>query len=169
MKKRNKNGYTRGLKRAFEKYRWWDHSFMIDFEREIWKHWLEVYSPGSKYPVVGDAPRRYFIAKLAVKLLSMFEDSIIEKVDPNDDLKWGEPEGGDKFKTSKLLHIPEYKVMNGKYVNVKNAHRFWNPHQMDFHVDKKGMNAFSVQDLFEAKVWHVYSLLREYYLKEMWD
>lgn len=169
MKKRNKNGYTKAIKRALENYRWWDHSYMVDFEKAIWKNWLDVYSHPTKYRVMGDAPRRLVIAKLAVKLLSLMEESIIEKVDPNDDLRWGESEGEGRFKTSKLLHIPEYKVINGKYVNVKNARRFWNPRQMDFHVDNKGMNAFSIQDLYEAKLWHLYSILREYYLKEMWD
>lgn len=169
MRKKNKNGYTKGLKRAFEKYRWWDHSYMIDFEREIWKHWEEVYSHPEKYHVMGDAPRRLPIAKLAVKLLNFMNESIIERVDPNDDLEWESIDEIEGARYSKLVHIPEYKLMNGKYVNTKNARRFWNYKQYEFMFRKGALDAFKLQELYDAKVWHLYCRLKEQYLQEMWD
>ena len=41
-KKRNKQGYTTAIKKAFEKYRWWDYGYMLDFEKAIWKDWLDM-------------------------------------------------------------------------------------------------------------------------------
>ena len=36
-KKKNINGYTKSIKKAFEKYRWWDFRYMLEFEKAIWK------------------------------------------------------------------------------------------------------------------------------------
>lgn len=166
MKKKNKNGYTKGLKRAFEKYRWWDYSFMIDFEREIWKHWLCVYSSPEKYHVVGLSPRRVSIAKLALSLLDAWSSSIVEKVDPDDDLRF-EKKDDDSFS---LVHMPEYKLMSGKYVNTRNAQRFMHPHRYDMIKDKDGeIKAFHLEDLYQEKAWQLYHRLKAQYLFYMWD
>lgn len=170
MSRKNKDGYTRGMKRVFEKYRWWDYSYLLNMEREIWKHWFEVYSNSNKYNVCGLSPRRPLIAKLALKLLEAIDGSIIEQVNPEDDVKW-EKCGGDDEGYVKLTHIPEYRLKKGNYVNVKNARRFLTPGQYNFMFGKENPDtmAFKLQDLYEIKAWHLYHRLREQYLQYMWD
>ena len=127
-KKKNVNGYTKSIKKAFEKYRWWDYGYMLDFEKAIWKDWLDKYTKKELTRALDEySDRRANIARLALKLLLIFE-------------------------------YPYQKT----YINISNASRFinyeFNP-LLDIHL----------WDLREQKAWHLYNLLREYKLQEMWD
>lgn len=76
-KKRNKQGYTTAIKKAFENYRWWDYRYMLDFEKAIWKDWLDKYTKKEfTHALDGYSDRRAAIAKLALKLLEIYEYTI---------------------------------------------------------------------------------------------
>lgn len=139
MRRKNKNGFTRGMKRVFENYRWWDYFYMLDMEYEIWKHWLEVYSNEEKYHVCGDVPNRKLIAKIAISLLDIVNGNrgII--------------------------------MQSNVYVNTKNANRFLNQTYIDSHIDNGEYDGYIYDDIYEAKAWHLYNRLREQYLRRMWD
>lgn len=131
-KKKNINGYTKSIKKAFEQYRWWDFGYMLEFEKAIWKDWLDKYSKKELTHALDEySDKRAAIAKLALKLLEIYEYTI-------DVLK------------SKI------------YVNTKNAKRFISSFN-------KQDNIYYVAELRCEKAWHLYNLLREYKLQEMWD
>lgn len=76
-KKRNKQGYTTAIKKAFENYRWWDYRYMLDFEKAIWKDWLNKYTKKEFTHALDEySDRRAAIAKLALKLLEIYEYTI---------------------------------------------------------------------------------------------
>ena len=73
-KKKNVNGYTKSIKKAFEKYRWWDYGYMLDFEKAIWKDWLDKYTKRELTHALDEySDRRAAIAKLALRLLEIYE------------------------------------------------------------------------------------------------
>jgi len=79
-KKRNKQGYTTAIKKAFEKYRWWDFGYMLRFEKAIWKDWLDKYTKKEFTHALDEySDRRAAIAKLALKLLEIYEDTVSEE------------------------------------------------------------------------------------------
>lgn len=76
-KKRNKQGYTTAIKKAFENYRWWDYGYMLDFEKAIWKDWLDKYTKKEFTHALDEySDRCAKIAKLALKLLEIYEYTI---------------------------------------------------------------------------------------------
>lgn len=76
-KKKNVNGYTKSIKKAFERYRWWDYRYMLEFEKAIWKDWLDKYSKKELTHALDEySDRRVAIAKLALKLLEIYEYTI---------------------------------------------------------------------------------------------
>lgn len=78
-KKKNINGYTKSIKKAFERYRWWDYGYMLEFEKAIWADWLDKYSKKELTHALDEySDRRAAIAKLALKLLEIFEYEISE-------------------------------------------------------------------------------------------
>lgn len=128
-KKKNVNGYTKSLKKAFENYRWWDYNYMLGFEKAIWTDWLDKYSKKELTHALDEySDRRAAIAKLALKLLEIFE-----------------------------YEISESKI----YINTKNAKRFLRLFDSN--------NILDITELRCTKAWHLYNLLREYKLQEMWD
>lgn len=128
-KKKNVNGYTKSIKKAFENYRWWDYNYMLGFEKAIWKDWLDKYSKKELTHALDEySDRRAAIAKLALKLLEIFE-----------------------------YEISESKI----YINTKNAKRFLRLFDSN--------NILDITELRCTKAWHLYNLLREYKLQEMWD
>lgn len=128
-KKKNVNGYTKSIKKAFEKYRWWDYGYMLEFEKAIWADWLDKYSKKELTHALDEySDRRATIAKLALKLLEIFE-----------------------------YEISENKI----YINTKNAKRFLRLFDSN--------NILDITELRCTKAWHLYNLLREYKLQEMWD
>lgn len=128
-KKKNVNGYTKSIKKAFEKYRWWDYGYMLEFEKAIWADWLDKYSKKELTHALDEySDRRATIAKLALKLLEIFE-----------------------------YEISENKI----YINTKNAKRFLRLFDSN--------NILDITELKCRKAWHLYNLLREYKLQEMWD
>lgn len=130
-KKKNINGYTKSIKKAFEKYRWWDYGYMIEFEKAIWADWLNKYSKKELTHALDEySDRRAAIAKLALKLLEIYE-------------------------------YTENVLKDNAYVNTKNAKRFF--HSFDSN------NILYITELKCRKAWHLYNLLREYKLQEMWD
>lgn len=109
-KKKNVNGYTKSIKKAFEKYRWWDYSYMLDFEKAIWKDWLDKYTKKEFIHALDEySDRRAAIAKLALRLLEIYEYTV---------------------------NVSEENV----YVNTKNAKRFINFNSFDisnvYHVSE---------------------------------
>lgn len=109
-KKKNVNGYTKSIKKAFEKYRWWDYSYMLDFEKAIWKDWLDKYTKKEFTHALDEySDRRAAIAKLALRLLEIYEYTV---------------------------NVSEENV----YVNTKNAKRFINFNSFDisnvYHVSE---------------------------------
>lgn len=109
-KKKNVNGYTKSIKKAFEKYRWWDYGYMLDFEKAIWKDWLDKYTKRELTHALDEySDRRAAIAKLALKLLEIYEYTV---------------------------NVSEENV----YVNTKNAKRFINFNSFDisnvYHVSE---------------------------------
>ena len=75
-KKKNVNGYTKSIKKAFERYRWWDYNYMLGFEKAIWADWLDKYSKKELTHALDEySDRRAAIAKLALKLLEIYEYS----------------------------------------------------------------------------------------------
>lgn len=128
-KKKNVNGYTKSIKKAFEKYRWWDYGYMLDFEKAIWADWLDKYSKKELTHALDEySDRRANIAKLALRLLEIYE----------------------------------YENSDSKiYVNTKNAKRFFRLFDSN--------NILYITELRCTKAWHLYNLLREYKLQEMWD
>lgn len=128
-KKKNVNGYTKSIKKAFENYRWWDYGYMLDFEKAIWKDWLDKYTKRELTHALDEySNRRANIAKLALKLLLIFE-------------------------------YPYQKKVN---INISNASRFIN-------YEFNPLSSIHLWHLREQKAWHLYNLLREYKLQEMWD
>lgn len=128
-KKKNVNGYTKSIKKAFENYRWWDYNYMLGFEKAIWTDWLDKYSKKELTHALDEySDRRAAIAKLALKLLEIFE-----------------------------YEISESKI----YINTKNAKRFLRLFDSN--------NILDITELRCTKAWHLYNLLREYKLQEMWD
>lgn len=128
-KKKNVNGYTKSIKKAFEQYRWWDFSYMLNFEKAIWADWLDKYSKKELTNALDEySDKRATIAKLALKLLEIFE-----------------------------YEISESKI----YINTKNAKRFLRLFDSN--------NILDITELRCTKAWHLYNLLREYKLQEMWD
>lgn len=128
-KKKNVNGYTKSLKKAFEQYRWWDYNYMLKFEKAIWKDWLDKYSKKELTHALDEySDKRAAIAKLALKLLEIYE----------------------------------YEILTNKiYINTKNARRFFRLFDSN--------NILDLAELRWTKAWHLYNLLREYKLPEMWD
>lgn len=127
-KKKNVNGYTKSIKKAFEQYRWWDYNYMLGFEKAIWADWLDKYSKKELTHALDEySDRRAAIAKLALKLLEIFE----------------------------------YEISENNYINTKNAKRFLRLFDSN--------NIFDIIELRCTKAWHLYNLLREYKLQEMWD
>lgn len=127
-KKKNVNGYTKSIKKAFEQYRWWDYNYMLKFEKAIWADWLDKYSKKELTHALDEySDRRAAIAKLALKLLEIFEDDFSEN----------------------------------NYINTKNAKRFLRLFNSN--------NILDIIELRSQKAWHLYNLLREYKLPEMWD
>ena len=130
-KKRNIGGYTKSIKKAFERYRWWDFSYMLEFEKAIWKDWLDKYSKKELTHALDEySDRRAKIAELALKLLEIYEYTI---------------------------DISKDKI----YVNTRNAKRFVSSFSPG--------NIYYTAELRCEKAWHLYNLLREYKLREMWD
>ena len=128
-KKKNVNGYTKSIKKAFEQYKWWDYSYMLEFEKAIWTDWLDKYSKKELTHALDEySDRRAAIAKLALKLLEIYE-----------------------------YEISESKI----YINTKNAKRFLRLFDPN--------NILDLTELRCLKAWHLYNLLREYKLPEMWD
>ena len=128
-KKKNVNGYTKSIKKAFEQYRWWDYSYMLKFEKAIWTDWLDKYSKKELTHALDEySDKRAAIAKLALKLLEIYE-----------------------------YEISESKI----YINTKNAKRFLRLFDPN--------NILDLTELRCLKAWHLYNLLREYKLPEMWD
>lgn len=127
-KKKNVNGYTKSIKKAFENYRWWDYNYMLGFEKAIWADWLDKYSKKELTHALDEySDRRAAIAKLALKLLEIFE----------------------------------YEISENNYINTKNAKRFLRLFDSN--------NILDITELRCTKAWHLYNLLREYKLQEMWD
>lgn len=127
-KKKNVNGYTKSIKKAFEQYRWWDYNYMLGFEKAIWADWLDKYSKKELTHALDEySDRRAAIAKLALKLLEIFE----------------------------------YEISENNYINTKNAKRFLRLFDSN--------NILDITELRCTKAWHLYNLLREYKLQEMWD
>ena len=80
-KKRDKQGYTTAIKKAFEKYRWWDFGYMLRIEKAIWKDWLDKYTKKEFTHALDEySDRRAAIAKLALKLLEIYEEYSKENV-----------------------------------------------------------------------------------------
>lgn len=128
-KKKNINGYTKSIKKAFENYRWWDYNYMLEFEKAIWADWLDKYSKKELTHALDEySDRRAAIAKLALKLLEIYEYS-----------------------------------KSNIYVNTRNVKRF-----ISFKYFNPG-NVYHVSELRGEKAWHLYNLLRDYKLQEMWD
>ena len=76
-KKKNVNGYTKSIKKAFENYRWWDYNYMLGFEKAIWTDWLDKYSKKELTHALDEySDRRAAIAKLALKLLEIYEYTV---------------------------------------------------------------------------------------------
>lgn len=133
-KKRNKQGYTTAIKKAFENYRWWDFGYMLRFEKAIWKDWLDKYTKKEFTHALDEySDRRAAIAKLALKLLEIYE----------------------------------YTVKANVYVNTRNAKRFININFFNHSFDPS--NTYHISELRSEKAWHLYNLLRDYKLQEMWD
>lgn len=130
-KKKNVNGYTKSIKKAFEQYRWWDYRYMLEFEKAIWKDWLDKYSKKELTHALDEySDKCAAIAKLALKLLEIYEYTI---------------------------DISKDKI----YVNTKNAKRFVGSLIPN--------NIYYTAELRCEKAWHLYNLLRDYKLREMWD
>lgn len=76
-KKRNKQGYTTAIKKAFEKYRWWDFGYMLRFEKAIWKDWLDKYTKKEFTHALDEySDKRAATARLALKLLEIYEYTV---------------------------------------------------------------------------------------------
>lgn len=102
---------------------------MLEFEKAIWADWLDKYSKKELTHALDEySDRRATIAKLALKLLKIFE-----------------------------YEISENKI----YINTKNAKRFLRLFDSN--------NILDITELRCTKAWHLYNLLREYKLQEMWD
>lgn len=133
-KKKNINGYTKSIKKAFENYRWWDFGYMLKLEKAIWADWLDKYTKKELTHALDEySDRRAAIAKLALKLLEIYEYTI---------------------------NISRDNI----YVNTRNVKRF-----ISFNYSFDPDNVYHVSELRCEKAWHLYNLLREYKLQEMWD
>lgn len=149
VKKRKEVGYTKAIKRAFEKYRWWDYGYMIDFELAIWKHWCKMYGE-RKHTHLNDEHSRkcHKTAKLAISLIEIFEGVCLERVEKPDGMMF------------------DLVLKKGIYINTRNMRRFVNTDG----ISEKFLNSpCMLSDLRSCKAWHCYCLLREYRLMEMWD
>lgn len=158
MKMKKRKHYSKALKRAFEKYRWWDFAYMLAFEKAIWQDWSEKYKSGKTHAMDYYSKRCVLISKIALSLIEIYEGSWIEKEDPNDHATSVRNENG----TWTVTHFPKYVLQKGIYVNPRNAYRFLN-------IPIRGDRDHRLSDVRCQKAWYLYNKLRYHYLQLMWD
>ena len=133
MKKKNK------LTKLAEKFQPWDFGFNLEIEREMLNGMYKFFS--SNKPTTMGSERAAREIKLAIKLLEiiMEEDSAVS---------WTE-----------IGPIHGWKL--NKYVNVRNASRFWNFLELE---------EPTIRDyLRQMKAWYLYNKLRLYRMRTWWD
>lgn len=157
-----KKHYTANLKRAFTNYRWWDYEYMLQFEKAIWQDWYNRYNEG-KNTLSTPEHNKYLAdtAKLAIKLLDMLNDSLVEYEDV--DLEFEKIDPDDPNSCFRLKN-DDFKcwLKKGIYVNTRNHKRF-------FITREYKDTIHDISDLRNRKIWHLYNMLREYRLKNMWN
>ena len=130
---------SKKLVKLAEKFQPWDFGFNLEIEREMLNRMYEFYS--SDKPVAVGSERVAREVKLAIKLLGiiMEEDSAVS---------WTE-----------IGNIHGWKL--NKYVNVRNASRFW--HFLELEEP-------TIRDyLRQMKAWYLYNKLRLYRMRTWWE
>lgn len=134
MSKLRKNPNKNVIK-AVNKFQPWDYGFLLDIEREALINMRNyIRDYGCHINHLRDAQR----IDIIIKMMDIIKN-------PSD--IWNFPDEDSVF----------------KYVNIKNAKRFWeysclNPKSASFKCE-----------LRERKAWHIYHKMREYWLQTFWD
>lgn len=137
------------------KWRPWDYGYNLAVEKAMFKKQAKYFE--SSNLAVGDS-RRSEIANLLVKLIDIIECEVdaLEVVTPFKFEKKGS--------IYEMTKGPKFKLT--KYINTKNAQRFFNSYELKFLSKSPECGA---NDLRLAKAWYLYNHIRFLHMRELWN
>lgn len=133
----------------------WDYGYNLEIEREMFRKQAGYFAKSNL--AVGDEERGKK-CKLLVKLLDII-------IDDSSDLVLVDPYRLEKSNNTYTIRGEQVWKMN-RYVNIKNANRFFNKYELKIHDVTKPLWQ---NELREQKAWCLYHKLRMYFMKEFWN